>query len=166
MTRLVCVLHWCVSTNKRLCLAVSSQTRKAISSILVVFFFLFFYLSLLFPLELLPVDPARVRLPLDSPESFRVRLPTCSLELALLTVLTEKQENTQHGTRLNNVTQGNGVVEVNSTTTQCVLFTGLQNYGVRCAKCAFQLHRRQPDCSIGDNGKAPSAVYWPAGLVT
>lgn len=45
------------------------------------------YLSLLLPLELLPVDPARVRLPLDSPESFRVRLPTCSFELALLTLL-------------------------------------------------------------------------------
>lgn len=45
------------------------------------------YLSLLLPLELLPVDPARVRLPLESPESFRVRVPTCSFELALLTVL-------------------------------------------------------------------------------
>lgn len=45
------------------------------------------YLSLRFPLELLPVDPARVRLLLESPESFRVRVPTCSLELALLTVL-------------------------------------------------------------------------------
>lgn len=42
MTRLVCVLHWFVSTNKRLCLVVSSQTRKAISSTLVVFFFFFF----------------------------------------------------------------------------------------------------------------------------
>lgn len=48
----------------------------------------------------------------------------------------------------------------------CVLFPGLQNYSLRCAKCAFQLHHQQPDCSIRDNGKAPSAVYWPAGLVT
>lgn len=46
-----------------------------------------FYLSLFLPLELLPVDPVRVRLPLDSPESLRVRVPTCSFELALLTVL-------------------------------------------------------------------------------
>lgn len=45
------------------------------------------YPSLRLPLELLPVDPARVRLPLESPESFRVRVPTCSFELALLTVL-------------------------------------------------------------------------------
>ncbi len=45
------------------------------------------YLSLLLLLELLPVDPARVRLPLESLESFRVRVPTCSFELALLTVL-------------------------------------------------------------------------------
>lgn len=45
------------------------------------------YLSLRLPLQLLPVEPARVRLPLESPESFRVRVPTCSLELALLTVL-------------------------------------------------------------------------------
>ena len=32
------------------------------------------------------MDPARVRLPL-SPESFRVSVPTCSFELARLTVL-------------------------------------------------------------------------------
>lgn len=151
---------WRVSTNKCFCLTVSSQTRKAF----VCFFF--FYLSLRLPLELLPVDPARVRLPLDSPESFRVRLPTCSLELALLTVLAEKQETQQHGTCLNTVTQGNGVIEVNSTARQCVLFTGLRNHGVRCATCAFQLHHRQPDSPTRDNKNAPSAVYWPAGLVT
>lgn len=45
------------------------------------------YLSLLFPLELLPVDPARVLFPLESPESFLDSVPTCSFELALLTVL-------------------------------------------------------------------------------
>ena len=50
------------------------------------------YLSLLLPLELLPVDPARVRLPLVSPESLLVSVPMCSLELALLTVLGGWQE--------------------------------------------------------------------------
>lgn len=88
-----------------------------------ILFAYLFYLSLRLPLELLPVDPARVRLPLDSPESFRVRLPTCSLELALLTVLAE----TRGGKEM-------GVSEVNSTPS-----------AVRCAKCAFQLHHRQPD---------------------
>lgn len=45
MARLVCVLDWCVSTNKRSCLTVSSQTRKAFLFLFWCFFFVCFFFT-------------------------------------------------------------------------------------------------------------------------
>lgn len=74
--------------------------------------------------------------------------------------------NTWQRTQSSYLNWENGVVEVNTTAAPFVLFTGLQNYAVHCAKCAFQLQCRQPARPFRHNGKAPSAVYRPAGLVT
>lgn len=150
-----------------------------------------FYLSLLFPLELLPVDPARVRLPLESPESFRVRLPTCSFELALLIELWWEGRWHERGKKqviklphskcplvggallipwfssdlphnfYNVIYYNRDLLFHNS-----LLHYGEHNYSITTTTCA-NLHFSAADSlPIPNNKKAPSAVHWPVGLVT
>lgn len=142
MTRLVCVIYDRY-TNKHSCLVVSRRDARGE--------------KLIFPSRrCLPVTPFAAGIAAGGSGAGAVALGLArvfSRQAAHVLVgvgsphsADREAGNMWHRTQLNYTMQENGVVEVNTATAQCVLFTGLQNYGVRCAKCAFQLHCRQPAC--------------------
>lgn len=142
MPRLVCVIYD-QNTNKHSCLVVSRRDARGE--------------KLIFPSRrCLPVTPFATGIAAGGSGAGAVALGLArvfSRQAAHVLVgvgsphsADREAGKTWHRTQLNYTMQENGVVKVNTTTVQCVLFTGLQNYAVRWAKCAFQLHCRQPAC--------------------